>query len=481
MEQKSIKKNTIYSILRTVSSIIFPIITFPYITRVLLAENIGKINFGLSIVSYFSLIASLGTTTYAIRECSVFRDDKEKLGLVASQIWSINIISTFISYIGLFLILIFWKKIENYRVLIIIQSLSIIATTLGADWLNSAMEDFKYITIRSIIFQFVSVFLMFIFVRESTDYIKYAIISLFSSVGASVVNIWYRKRYCNLVFTKNMELKRHMGPILYLLVMLLAQTIFNSVDTTMLGIFKGDYEVGIYTAAHKVLNILQQTIGAILWVIMPRMSYYFAEKKYEEINVLLRKLLGFNILLGLPCATGCFILAEDIIRVLSGDSFLEAVPVLQIFMIGFIISLFGGSFLGNAILLPSKQEKYYMYVCCFSALINILGNYLLIPFFGAKAAAGTTSLCSLIIFILLRIKVDKNIKIKRIGNIVFSPIIGCFFIVIICIITRLIKNLWIRVIISLMSSILIYGIIQILMKNELIQEVFLAIKNKNKS
>ena len=176
MAEKSIKRNTVYNAIKTLSSIIFPLITFPYISRVLLPENVGKINFGLSIVSYFTLIATLGITTYAVRECSAVRDDKEKLSDIASQIFSINIVTTIIAYVALAVTLLAYNKLENYRLLIVIQSLTIAATTLGADWLNTAMEDFRYITVRTVAFQFVSLVLMFVFVHKPEHYMRYAVI-----------------------------------------------------------------------------------------------------------------------------------------------------------------------------------------------------------------------------------------------------------------------------------------------------------------
>ena len=470
MSQKSIKKNSIYSVVKTSSSILFPLITFPYISRALLTENVGKINFGLSIVSYFSLIASLGITTYAIRECSAARDDKEKLGNTASQIWSINIITTVIAYIALAFTLLVYRKLDNYRTLIVIQSLAIIATTLGADWLNSAMEDFKYITIRTAAFQLASLILMFIFVHRPEDYIKYAVISLVSTAGASICNIWYRRRYCRVRFTKDIELRRHLAPIMYLFVMILAQTIFNSVDSTMLGIFRGDYDVGIYATAHKITNCINQVVGAILWVILPRMSYYFAEKKYDEANKLLRKILGFNLLLGLPCAVGCCVIAEDVIRVIAGDAFIEAAPVLQILMIGFVFSLVGGNFLGNMVLLPSKREKQYMIVCCVTAVVNVIGNYMLIPLWGARAAAGTTAGCALTILILLLFAVTKDVKINRIDKLVLSPALGCLVIVLICFCCRGIQNLFVRTFVSIGMSGIGYVAAQMILKNELCTE-----------
>ena len=480
--QKSIKKNTVFSSIKTLSSIIFPLITFPYISRILLPENVGKINFGLSIVSYFSLVASLGITTYAIRECSAIRYDKQKLSDTASQIFSINIITTIVAYLALAATLAFFKKLENYRSLIVIQSLAIVATTLGADWLNSAMEDFKYITLRTVTFQFVSLALMFIFVHEPEDYMKYAVISLISSVGASVTNIWYRRRYCSVHFIHNIstgiEWKRHMVPIIYLFVMILAQTIFNSVDSTMLGLMHGDYEVGIYSTAHKITNIINQVVGSLLWVIMPRMSYYFAEKKYNEVNNLLRKVLGFNMLLGLPSATGCSMIAEDIIKAIAGDAFIEAASVLRILMLGFVFSLIGGNFLGNAILLPSKKERYYMIVCCITAFINVIGNYIFIPMFAARAAAGTTAVCSLTILILLLFKVEKNVKMERIGKMILAPIIGCIGIMAICLGCKIIGNLWVRIIMSISGSAVVYGAVQILMKNELVSDMIEIIRKR---
>ena len=230
MSEKSIKVNSILNVIKTISSIIFPLITFPYISRVLQPENVGKVNFGASFVSYFSLIASLGITTYAIRECSAVRGDKKKLGEKASQIFSINVCTTIVAYVLLGLSLIFFRKLDSYRTLIIIQSTAILFTTWGADWLNSAMEDFKFITIRSIGFQFISLILMFILVHQPEDYFKYAAITVLSSCGANITNILYRRKYCTVRFTKDMHWHEHFKPILLLFVMILAQTIFNSAD-----------------------------------------------------------------------------------------------------------------------------------------------------------------------------------------------------------------------------------------------------------
>ena len=165
-----------------------------------------------------------------------------------------------------------FRRLDAYRNLIVIQSVVIVFTTIGADWLNSAMEDFEYITIRSIAFQILSMVLMFIFVKQPGDYIKYAAISVVSTSGYNILNVFYRKKYCKLTFTLNIPWKKHMIPILLLFVMTLSQTIFNSSDITMIGFFKGDYEVGIYSTATKMEKLISNIVSSIVFVLMPRLS-----------------------------------------------------------------------------------------------------------------------------------------------------------------------------------------------------------------
>lgn len=477
MAQKSIKKNAVFNIIKTLSSIVFPLITFPYISRVLFPENIGKINFALSIVSYFSLIASLGITTYAIRECSSVRYDKGKLGDSASQIFSINILTTIVAYAALAVTLLLFRRLDNYRILITIQSLTIAATTLGADWLNSAMEDFKYISLRTVAFQLVSLVLMFIFVHKPEDYIKYAVISLVSSAGASVMNIWYRRRYCKVEFTLGIKWKQHMMPILFLFVMILAQTIFNSVDSTMLGLMKGDFEVGIYSTAHKIKNVIVQIVASLAWVVMPRMSYYFAESDYIKINAMLKKVLGIMVLIGFPCIAGSVVLSSEMIEIVSGAQYASARLPLILLMLSFTVEIFGGCFLGNMVCLPGKQEKVFMEACCFAAVVNVVLNAILIPYGGASAAAFTSGISAVIIFIWLIAKKDKRIKLNYVTEVCRAPLAGSFLIVgFCCMIVEFISGLLIRTFVSIFGSVILYGLTVLLLKNELAKEMLRSLK-----
>lgn len=480
MEQTtSIKKNSALSIIKTISGIIFPLITFPYISRVLKPDNVGKVNFGLSVISYFSMIATLGITTYAIRECSAVRNDREALSKRASEIFSINICTTIAAYLLLGLSLLFFRKLDNYRMLIIIQSTSILFTTLGTEWLNFAMEDLKYITLRTFVFQIISLLLIFLFVKSEDDYLKYAAISVFSSSGANVVNMFYRRRFCRISFTVKMNLRRSLKPIMLLFVMILAQNVFGNVDQTMLGLMKGDYEVGIYSLALKVMNVISMTVGSLVLVFMPRLSIYFAEKDYVNANSMLEKAFSLLMFIGLPSIAGVWAISEEIALLVGGDSYIASALPLNILICSFGFNLIGGNFLGNMVLLPSGREDTFMWICCVTSAFNIILNYLLIPYGGAVAAAFTTAISSFLQMVLLLIKKDKRVRLDYLAHVMVSPLVGSVVLFIYCkIIGVFINDYIIRTIISILGSVILYVLVLLIMKNELCIEILGIVKSK---
>jgi O-antigen/teichoic acid export membrane protein len=478
--KSSVKKNTFYNIIKTFSSIIFPLITFPYISRVLGADNIGKINFGSSIVSYFTLIATLGVTAYAVRECSRIKDDKEKLGKTASQIISINLVTTLVSYIGLAVCLFAVPQLHTYQLLITIQSISILLTTLGADWLNTAMEDFRFITVRTFVFQLISFTAMLIFVHRPEHYIVYAIISVISSSGANVVNIFYRRRYCNVNLTFHMDWKKHLPPIMMLFVMLLSQQILSQLDTTMLGFMKGDTAVGLYSTAVKVIGIVTQVTVSITWVVMPQLSYQYERKNYTEINKLLRYVLSFTMALGLPCFAGINILADEIIFTIAGTEYMAAANCLRIMSLAMLCS-FANNIYGNLILLPSNRERQFAIACLSAAGVNAVTNAIFIPMWGINGASLTTVISSFIMTFIARHGIEKEIKIDNKFTLIKGPVIGSAVVAVLCLLFKTVFN---NRIIILISSIIISAIAYILillkMKNEFAIEIITPMKNKFK-
>ncbi len=467
MTEASIKKNTIYNTLKTASTILFPLITFPYISRVLQPENVGKINFGNSVVSYFSLIATLGVTTYATRECAKVKSDKQRLGETASEILSINLMTTGLAYVLLAVPLAFYGKIRDYRLLIIIQSLTIVCTTIGADWLNIAMEDFRYITIRTVAFQVISLVLTFTFVHKPDDYVIFAIITVLSSSGANVANAFYRRKYCKVRFTIQCKPKRHLMPILRLFAMLVAQQIFTMCDVTIIGLKLGDYEVGLYSTALKIYNVVSQVMGSILWVVMPQLSVAFAERKKDELQRILGYALRFSSTIGFPCAVGLFTLSAEIIAAVGGESYAGASIALRILALTLLAGL-ASNFTFNMNLLSAGRDKLCFFICLVAAVVNIVTNFILIPRFGIGAAAATTCASQVLIVGMAVPFLDRRIFSIEFVKMLFQPLaasMGLFLVV--SVIKLLSGNIWFELGASVTLGGSLYFIMLLLMKNEL--------------
>ena len=186
--KKSLTLNAIMSGIKTILQIIFPLITFPYISNILQVNNLGKVNFASSVCGYFLLFAGLGISSYAVREGSRYVNDREKLSAFASEMFSTNMISTALTYAALAVTMLFWTKLHAYTDLMLVLSLQIFFTTIGTEWVFTIFEEYTYITIRGLLFQVLSIFMLFAFVKTRDDYCIYAGITVFAAVGANVLH-----------------------------------------------------------------------------------------------------------------------------------------------------------------------------------------------------------------------------------------------------------------------------------------------------
>lgn len=476
MEKRtSIKKNALLNGLRTVLNVIFPLITFPYISRVLSVDEIGKYNFSVSIVTYFLLLAALGIDKYAVREGSKFRDDREQISRFSSEIFSINIISTIITYGILFLVLFFVPKFNSYYACIIILSLQIFFTTIGTEWLYTIFEDYQYITIRSIVFKVISILLMFIFVREQGDYLNYAWVSVFATVGSNVLNFFHAKKYCRIKFTIRFDWKRVLIPIMVIFASNVAIQIYVNSDITMLGFIKDDYTVGIYSISAKIYNIVKNVLTAILMVSIPRLSLFVGKKMQIDFDKLLLKVTNVLLIFVIPAMIGLIALSKDVILLIAGKEYLKAIPSLQILSCALIFSVFSTLF-NQCVLLPYKREKKFLISSTFSAALNITLNFVFIPFLSEVGAAITTliaELCMAALNYIFTKDITKRIfespSTRKNLATTFVATGGVFLIC--TFITRLILNTFIQLLVSFLLSVLAYIFILLALKNPYITEL----------
>lgn len=475
MKKKSLTVNAFLNSIRSVLGVVFPLITFPYVSRVLSVEGIGKYNFSYSVTYYFLLIAGLGISTYAIREGAKYRDNKKKLQQFANEMLTINAWSTLLAYLLLFTCLLIFVKLHSYFACILIYSLQIGFTFIGVEWLFTIYEDFLYITIRSILFQIISLILLFVFVRNSNDYLKYAAITVFSSVGSNYLNFIRARKLLHIRLVWKFNWRIHIIPILILFASNIANFIYVNSDITILGLMKSNYIVGIYTISSRIYTIVKTVIAAGLSVTVPRLALLYGKRRMREYQLTLSNLVNSLLLLTLPAMTGLIMLSREVILIISGPHFIRSTISLRILTLAYLFSVMEWT-LNDCVLIPSKQEKKVLISMTLSAVLNIILNVTLIPYLDENAAAISTLLAELCMFVMnyyfskevvSRIFVSKTFFINFIES-----IIGCIGIVIVCLLClNAFKSLIIVTILSVIFSITVYVLILVAMRNSIILDL----------
>lgn len=402
-KRKSIKINALLNFFNTILTISFSLLTYPYASRVLGSENLGKVNYSQSIVSYFALIAALGFSTYAINIGGRTRDDKSRISEFASQIFSLNLISLIVAYVFLGLSVLCIRIFQPYTLLIIIQSITMISAWIGVSWINVVFEDYLFITIRSILTQLLSIALLFIFVKDRNDYIIYAGITIFAHLLPSLFNYRYSKKYCEIAIVKKLHFKEHLPPVLLFFSNTIAVSIYLNSDITMLGLLMNDAAVGLYSVAVKIYSAIRTVIAAMYNVAIPRISNYVGREDWASLRTLLNIILNSIILVSVPASCISFCVAKDMVLFLSGIEYIEASGALVILSLAYIWAIVGG-YLAYCVAVPLKKEKIVLISTIISAVENIVLNIFLIPLIGINGAALTTLLSEATVSIVLVLK-----------------------------------------------------------------------------
>lgn len=373
----------------TMSSIIFPLITFPYVSRILLPVGTGKVSFATSLVSYFALFAQLGIPTYGIRACAVVRDDKEKLTRTVHELFIINLIMSLVAYAALFLALFFVPRLHEERSLYLIISLTILFNVIGMEWLYKGLEQYTYITIRSIIFKVIALVAMFLLVHEQSDYVIYGAISIFAASASNIFNFVHARKFISVKPVGGYKFRHHMKAVWVFFAMSCATTIYTHLDTVMLGFMKTDADVGFYNAAVKIKTVLVSVVTSLGHVLLPRSSYYIQRNQMKEFWHISKKALNFVFLIGTSLMLYFMLFAKQGIFFLSGTAFADSILPMQIIMPTLL--LIGiTNILGIQILVPLGKEKYVLYSEIAGAVTDLILNAILIPkLASAGAAIGT--------------------------------------------------------------------------------------------
>ena len=356
------------------------------------------------------MIAWLGISSYATREAAKVRNDKAQLSKVVKEIFSINLVSTAVSYCLLAVALFLVEKFAYYRELIIICASLIMFETLGLSWLYNAVEDYFYTTVRSIIFQVISMILLFVLVKTKDDYLQYAAINVIANAGANICNLVHARKYISFKSVKKIEVKKHLKPIFVFFAASVASTIFSHIDTTMLGFISGDEEVGFYSAGFKIIRMIKDLFPAIYSVLFPRISYYSAHQDAESIRLLSEKTINAMLCFALPITIGLILLMKPLVFLFCGEKYYASVLVAKVMAPYIIITAISG-FIGGTLCTAFGKEKIPLYVILFAAVFDVILNSFLIPNYGAYGATLATLLTELAMLIIYAIYQRRLLKI----------------------------------------------------------------------
>lgn len=427
MKEKSIKKNFMMNVLLTMSSFIFPLITFPYVSRILGPDGTGKINFVTSFVNYFSMIAQLGIPTYGIRACARVRDDKKELTRVAQELLIINLVTTLISYCALIISFLCIQRFQAEKELYFIISFSIVLSTIGVEWLYKALEQYTYITVRSIVFKFIALVSMFLLIHTKEDYVIYGAITIFAASASNILNFVNVHKYIDLKPVGGFNFKRHLRPVMIFFAMTVATTIYTNLDNVMLGFMTSDTDVGYYSASVKIRSILISLVTSLGTVLLPRVSYYIEKNLIDDFKRVYEKALNFVFIIACPLTIYFILFAKEGIFFLSGKLYEGAIIPMQIIMP--TVLLVGiSNITGIQILVPLGKEKIVLYSEIFGAITDCIINALLIPVLKSSGAAIGTLIAEIVVLVYQLVYLKNylkpfNRKIK-INSIILGLIVG---------------------------------------------------------
>ena len=463
----SIKRNFAYNVLLNLSRVVFPLITAPYISRVLEPDGIGLLNFSNTYAGYFALFAVLGIPTYGIREVAKIHDDKEGLSKLVSELISVSFIATFIVTLIYVASIFLVGQLNENHVLFLVAGFVLYFAPFRIDWFYSGIEQFKYITLRTIIIRIASIVCMFIFVHTKSDLLIYMILNVCGTICGDVWN--YVKLLQSGIRPRLtfVGLKKHFSPLFILFTSSIAMSIYWVFDTLMLG-FMSDYrEVGFYNNALHVSKSIVAMITSISAVSIPRISQYYKANAYDQINDLVNKSFSIISFISIPGAIGLACLAPIFVPLFFGAEFIGS--VIPLIILSLLIVAIGLSSLScTQVLVGLGYDKLFCKTVLSGSISNFLLNLILIPLWGANGASVASVFAESLVLVVSTWYVYRNTSIRlnhSIPNLLKSLCGSLLFLPTILLLSRCLNG-WTLVAVFILVGSGIYMFSQKILKNQ---------------
>lgn len=410
---KSVKKNYIYNLLYQILTLIVPLVSMPYLSRILEADSIGVVSYAESIVSYFVLFASLGTATYGQREISYVRDSAEERSRVFWETQLLRMIMTAVVtvFYVLFALFIVDDSVSWLYLLFALQLLSVSAEIV---WFFQGLEEFGKVVFRNIVVKLVSLVLFFLLIKTKEDLIYYVLIY----VGVNFlcgVSLWgYLPKYLQKVSLKSIKPFRNIKFVLALFIPTIATQVYTVLDKTMIGLITQDsFQNGYYEQATKIVKFSLMAITALGTVMIPRIGYHYEKGETETVRNWMYRSYRFAWFLGIPMCLGLMMIARNFVPWFFGDGYDGVIPLLCVLSV-LILSIGINTVTGNQYLIPTKREKTYTLTVVIGAVVNFTLNLFLIYYFQALGAAIASVVAETVIAVVQLIIVRKELSPTKI-------------------------------------------------------------------
>lgn len=475
MAKTNVVKNYLYNLIYQIVTIITPLITTPYLSRVLGAENIGIYGYTSSILSYFTLFGALGVLKYGQREIAYVQDNKKKMSKV---FWEINILRAITNTISVFFFVLFFCISGEYAVYYRILVIELIANMFDISWFFQGIEEFKKIVMRNVAIKLIGIAFIFLFVKTRNDLWIYILIYVVNLLLGNL-SLWlYLPKYINRVKIKYLNVKKHIKNTLSFFVPQIAVQVYTVLDKTMLGSISTVLEVGYYEQAQKVIRILLNIVTSLGTVMMPRMANNFAKGESEKIKKNIKDSFNFVFLVSIPIALGINLIANKFVPIFFGDEYERTIYVMQIIV--FTVIIIGCSnVIGIQYLIPTKRQREYTISVFAGAIVNFILNWILIKNYGAIGASIGTVFAELTVFIVQLYFVKKEIDYHKIIKIFIRYLIYGIIMFVICyIVGKFIYNSFLSIAVQCILGAFIYLTLLIINKDELFMKFFDKYKNK---
>jgi len=466
----SIRKNFGYNLALTLCNYLFPLVTYPYVSRVLGVERIGICNFVDGIVNYFILFCALGIASYGIRELAKCREDYDKRNYVFSNLIALNSITTIIALVALVSATLWIPSLQSYREFLWLGVLKLVCNMFLIEWFFQGIQEFKYITIRSVIVKLLFIACLFIFVHTKEDVIIYYGLTVGSKVLSAIINWSYSTKYRKLSF-RHLNLRLFVAPILAFGYYRILTSMYTTFNIVFLGFSSGDVEVGYFTTATKLYGILLSVFTAFTTVMVPKVSELLASGEKERLQIIANKTFSVLSIVALPIIIVSLFCTEDIILLLSGPGYEGAYTPFRIVI--FMLLIIGiEQIIIQQFLMASQSNISIVKISSIGAVVGITLNSLITPTFGAIGSAISWSLSELVVMFTGIYLVKKMLGIYLNGQMLVTNMLwSLLYVVPLSLVKYFDFGIWMNLILSGIVFVLLFLLINLKFnKNEVVEE-----------